>query len=249
LASDELIWLHPESLTFPPLEQALTEPDGLLAVGGDLSMQRLIKAYRSGIFPWYEDPQPILWWSPDPRCVLEIGHFHESRSLRKSLRRYDWRITSNRCFDRVIDACASSGDRPSATWINSAMQHAYQALHRSGYAHSIEVWLNEDLVGGLYGVGIDRVFFGESMFSLVSDASKIALSVLSTMAEHHHWEMIDCQVGSPHLYRMGATELPRHEFAERLRSACPTGLPIQGFEAERSDWSMPCAPHVGVQHL
>lgn len=249
MTSDELLWLHPESLAFPPLEQALTEPDGLLAVGGDLSMQRLIKAYRNGIFPWYEDPQPILWWSPNPRCILEPERFHESRSLRKSLRRYDWRITTNVCFDRVIDACASCGDRRSATWINSAMQQAYLGLHHAGYAHSIEVWLEQDLVGGLYGVGIDRVFFGESMFSLVSDASKIALSVLSTMAKHHHWEMIDCQVGSPHLYRMGASDCPRQQFAKRLQAACPMGLPIAGFEAERSDWSLAAAPHVGVQHL
>jgi leucyl/phenylalanyl-tRNA--protein transferase len=168
-------WLDPEINSFPPVEQALDEPNGLLAAGGDLSANRLIEAYRRGIFPWYESPQPILWWSPSPRMVLFPDRVHVSRSLQKRLKRQEYQLSFDRAFEQVINNC-SRVERAGQddTWIGGEMIAAYQQLHELGYAHSVEAWYEGELVGGLYGIAIGRVFFGESMFSLRSDASKVA---------------------------------------------------------------------------
>lgn len=212
-------WLDSTNLAFPPLTSALDEPNGLLAAGGDLSVARLIRAYSRGIFPWYEDPQPILWWSPDPRCVLLPGTMHISKSLRKVLRNQHFRVTCDTQFTAVVRACAAPRRYSSETWINPAMLQAYTDLHRLGVAHSIEVWQQNQLVGGLYGVALGKVFFGESMFSLVSDASKVALLYLSGQLQAWGYDLIDCQVTNEHLLSLGATEMLRTEFEERLRSA------------------------------
>lgn len=209
-------WLDPGSIEFPPLAAALKEPNGLLAVGGDLSPERLLAAYRKGIFPWYEDPQPILWWSPDPRAVLVPGNVHISRSLRKILSRQEFTITFDKAFRRVIRGCATLDQTRSGTWITSDMFNAYTRLHELGWAHSVEVWRDQELVGGLYGICIGRMFFGESMFSRVSNASKIALATLCEWLARQGVELIDCQVGNPHLYSMGAEDISRREFAGLL---------------------------------
>ncbi len=197
---------------------ALREPDGLLAAGGDLSVKRLLCAYRRGIFPWYEEDQPILWWSPDPRLVLIPGSEHCSSSMRKFMRRMPWTITFDRRFDDVIRSCASARPRAAGTWITIAMQQAYGGLHRAGFAHSIEV--NDDegcLIGGLYGVSIGRVFFGESMFSRRSNASKVAFIALSRWLRQQGFALLDCQVSNPHLLTLGAKEIPREDFDALLR--------------------------------
>ena len=201
---------------FPPLEAA--SPEGLLAVGGDLSPERLVRAYRRGIFPWFNPGQPILWWSPDPRCVLYPEEFRASRSLRKSLRNRGYRITLDRAFGQVIRACAAPrrGQADGGTWITSDMREAYVKLHQLGIAHSVETWRGEELVGGLYGVALGGVFFGESMFSRATDASKAALCILARHLQAWHFSLIDCQVSSAHLFRLGAVEIPRARFAEEL---------------------------------
>ncbi len=211
-----LSWLPPNSLEFPPLERALRDPEGLLAAGGDLSSDRLIAAYRRGIFPWYDAGQPILWWSPDPRCVLFPEQLHVSRSLHKRLRKPDYQVTLDRCFEQVIRACAAPRAQTPDTWISDAMASAYTRLHRRGLAHSVEVWQSGQLVGGLYGVALGQVFFGESMFSRARDASKIALVYLVEQLRNWDYHLIDCQVFSSHLARLGACEIPRSEFAGRL---------------------------------
>jgi len=211
-----LTWLGRDSLAFPPLESALREPNGLLAVGGDLSPERLIAAYRHGCFPWYEDGQPLLWWSPDPRCVLFASQMHISRSLAKCLRQQRFSVTFDQDFAAVISACAEPRREGVGTWITEAMQAAYGELHRRGIAHSVEVWQGGKLQGGLYGLAMGRLFFAESMFSRQSNASKVALA--SLMARLHQWGFIllDCQVQSPHLYRLGARTIPRRQFAALL---------------------------------
>jgi leucyl/phenylalanyl-tRNA--protein transferase len=216
-------WLEPEDApdAFPPVESAMREPDGLLCAGGDLSPARLLEAYRRGIFPWYSVGQPILWWSPDPRSVLFAAEFKVSRSLAKSARNRGFEITFDRDFAAVMRCCSDSGLRPEGTWISPAMMDAYRALHGLGYAHSVETWLGGRLVGGLYGVALGRVFFGESMFSLARDASKVALKRLVEACLARGVELIDCQVASPHLASLGAREIPRRAFVERLQSAIP----------------------------
>ena len=209
-------WLNPESLDFPPLSAALDEPNGLLAVGGDLQPERLINAYRHGIFPWYEDPQPLLWWSPDPRAVLVPDDVHISRSLAKILRRGEFRVSFDSAFRRVINACATLDQTRTGTWITADMMNAYIRMYELGWAHSVEVWRDQALVGGLYGIGMGKVFFGESMFSRESNASKIALVSLCEKLRQLGVELIDCQVGNPHLYRMGASDITRAEFAAKL---------------------------------
>ncbi len=198
---------------FPDPHSALREPDGLLAFGGDLSPARLINAYRHGIFPWYSEGQPILWWSPDPRMVFRSDGVHLSRRFRRELRALDWTIRADTAFDRVVLNCAHS---PRAgqhgTWITPAMRAAYGELHRLGHAHAIEVWDGALLVGGLYGVAIGRMFFAESMFSAVSGGSKIALAALAAMLREWGWPLFDAQVESPHLVAMGAKTLPRNDF-------------------------------------
>ena len=206
--------------SFPPLERAETDPNGLLAVGGDLSPTRLITAYEQGIFPWFNEDQPILWWSPDPRMVLFPEEFHASRSLKKNIKRYQYRFSVNQAFNAVIEACAEPRAYAKDTWINSQMLTAYKQLHKNGYAHSIEVWHGNDLVGGLYGIAMDRVFFGESMFSTMTDASKVAFWLLSLFSQQLDIKLIDCQVYSEHLKLLGAREIPRKHFQEFLSRYC-----------------------------
>lgn len=203
--------------TFPPTSDALEYPNGLLAVGGDLSAERLIEAYRLGIFPWYEEPQPVLWWTPDPRSVLFPEQLHVSRSLRRTLRRDRFKLSVDRAFEAVMRACAQLRGDGLGTWIGDDMLAAYCDLHHIGHAHSIEVWDQHDqLVGGLYGVALGRVFFGESMFSEERDASKVALVGLVDIALRGGFEFIDCQVESEHLNSLGACSIHRLDFEQRL---------------------------------
>lgn len=198
---------------FPDPLLAESDPNGLLARGGDLSVTRLANAYRSGIFPWFSNTEPILWWSPDPRLLLIPEKIHVSRSLRKVLRRNDYRITFDEAFKEVIKHCAAipRHDQP-GTWITGRMTDAYIELHHQGYAHSVEVWHHEQLVGGLYGVAIGSAFYGESMFSLMSNASKIALVALARKLQHEGFHFIDCQMETPHLLTLGAEAFPRDQF-------------------------------------
>jgi leucyl/phenylalanyl-tRNA--protein transferase len=207
-----------DDVVFPPPDYA--DPSGLLAVGGDLSSKRLLEAYRAGIFPWYSDDQPILWWSPDPRFMLELDEFKLSRSLKKILRRKIFRVTFDRVFDEVIEACASvPREGQSGTWITPEMQQAYITLHGLGYAHSVEAWLQGELVGGLYGVSLGKAFFGESMFHRKADASKVALAILVERLKSWNFEFIDSQMTTDHMARLGAREVPRRIFLKRLKSA------------------------------
>lgn len=202
---------------FPPVRRALREPDGLLAAGGDLSPLRLLNAYRHGIFPWFSEGQPILWWSPDPRVVFDSAGFRLSSRFRRQLRRSDWLLRADTAFAQVMSACA---DAPRGgeygTWIGIEMQEAYCELHRLGHAHSVEVWSGERLVGGIYGVAIGRMFFGESMFSAESGGSKVALAGLLQALAAWDWPLLDAQVESPHLLSLGARRLPRAEFLARI---------------------------------
>lgn len=209
---------------FPDVCVALEEPNGLLALGGDLRPERLLYAYAHGIFPWYSDGQPILWWSPDPRMVLEPARLHLSRSLSRRLRRGGYRVTWNSCFRRVVQACAAPRARQSGTWILPEMLQAYTRLHRLGHAHSIECWKDGELAGGLYGVAIGRVFFGESMFSALPDASKVALVHLCAAG----YALIDCQLPSDHLARLGARTMSRCSFCAALQRLCAQPAPVIG---------------------
>lgn len=211
-------WIDPSdsSHIFPPVDLALSDPDGLLAVGGDLSPGRLIAAYRQGIFPWFNEDQPILWWSPDPRSVVAPDEVHVSRSLAKKIRQKHYRITFDQAFAKVIDGCAGARNYTDETWITPQMRQAYIQLHQQGIAHSVEAWLDEELVGGLYGLSIGRCFFGESMFSLASDASKYAFVTLARHLQSWQYAIIDCQVGSPHMRSLGAYDMPRQEFLTLL---------------------------------
>jgi leucyl/phenylalanyl-tRNA--protein transferase len=216
-----LLWLEPggDPQAFPPPETALEDPPGLIAAGGDLCPERLIAAYRVGIFPWYSPGQPILWWCPDPRAVLLPEDFKRSRSLAKRERNAGFEIRIDRDFAAVIDACSAHRDRDGGgTWITAEMREAYLRLHTQGIAHSIETWQDGALVGGFYGLRLGRCFFGESMFSRVSDASKVALSALVRAAAPLGIDLIDCQLASHHLHSLGATTLPRAEFLARLRA-------------------------------
>ena len=206
---------------FPPVELALREPNGLLAVGGNLEPERLLNAYQAGVFPWYSEDQPILWWSPDPRSVLFPQRLRISRSLRKTLRQERFVITMDRAFDQVISQCAVA-QRPGqdGTWIVNEMVKAYRTLHALGYAHSVEAWQSGSLAGGLYGVAIGRVFFGESMFSSVSDASKAAFVHFVDTLEQWGYKLIDCQLETAHLNRFGAQNIPRLEFVGLLQRWC-----------------------------
>lgn len=213
-----IAWIRPGSpARFPPPAQALREPDGLLALGGDLSAERLLAAYRQGIFPWYGRDEPILWWSPDPRCVFDTHRLRPGRTLRKQMRQTNWMVTIDQAFRMVMLACANPRTgQHDGTWITRDMVEAYVALHAAGHAHSIEVWNNRELVGGLYGVAVGRMFCGESMFSAVSGGSKAALICLGQLLQRWGFPLLDAQVGNPHLYRMGAEDMPRHEYIDRL---------------------------------
>jgi leucyl/phenylalanyl-tRNA--protein transferase len=207
-------------LWFPNVELALQEPDGLLAVGGDLSEDRLLLAYRSGIFPWYGPGQPILWWSPDPRLVLFPSRLRVSRSLAKTIRKATFSITLDQVFAAVISACAEPRPGQAGTWITPEMMAAYQDLHAAGYAHSVECWQEGRLVGGLYGVAIGRIFFGESMFARSTDASKVAFVGLVRQLSRWGFSLVDCQVHTTHLASLGAETIPRSKFIRTLEHAC-----------------------------
>ena len=207
---------HSPPDAFPDPGFALDEPNGLLAAGGDLGPERLLCAYRRGIFPWFSEGQPILWWSPDPRAVLWPEAMHVSRSLRRTQRRARFSVSTDTAFDRVVRECAAPRPGRDDTWITPEMAAAYGRLHRAGHAHSIECWRGGDLAGGLYGVAIGRVFFGESMFSRAADASKIALAHLCTLG----FELIDCQIPNAHLARLGVVEMSRRRFLARLDELC-----------------------------
>ena len=208
-------WLQPGD-PFPPVERALDEPNGLLAAGADLSVARLLQAYRKGIFPWYSEGQPPLWWSPDPRMVLVPAELRIPRSLRKRLARRDYEVCADTAFEDVIRACAAPRRGQDGTWITEDMVEAYLRLHRSGHAHSVETWIGGALAGGLYGVALGRVFYGESMFTLQPDASKIALAHLARQLERWGCGLIDCQMTTAHLARFGAREIPRAQFMRKL---------------------------------
>jgi leucyl/phenylalanyl-tRNA--protein transferase len=229
-----ITWLAPGDggTGFPPIERCLAEPPGLLAAGGDLSEARIVAAYRRGIFPWYSAGQPILWWCPDPRAVLFPGEFRRSRSLAKSERTAGFEIRFDTAFGAVMDSCAAPRERAGpGTWITPEMRAAYVGLHRQGLAHSVETWRADRLVGGLYGVQLGAVFFGESMFSAETDASKVALSALVRRCLAEGIELIDCQMSSGHLSSLGSRPIPRTEFCsllERLASA-----------ARRPRWGLP----------
>lgn len=209
---------------FPPLATALSEPNGLLAVGGDLAPERLLAAYRRGIFPWYSPGEPILWWSPDPRMVLFPAEFKVSRSLGRTLRRGGYEVRLDTAFARVIAACAQTPRRGQhGTWIVPEMQAAYRRLHELGLAHSVETWVDGELVGGLYGIALGRMFYGESMFSWRSDASKIAVAHLAAYLERLGFGMVDCQMHTTHLASLGAREIPRDDFIARLNALVAAG--------------------------
>lgn len=217
---------------FPPAEDALAEPDGLLAVGGDLSPQRLLNAYAGGIFPWFSQGQPILWWSPDPRTLFRTDGVRLGSRFRRSLRRSDWHVGADTRFAAVIDACAQT-PRPGqdGTWITPEMRDAYLALHRLGYAHSVEVLDGDTLVGGLYGVAIGRAFFGESMFSGRSGGSKVALAALAHRLRQWGWPLIDAQVENPHLLGLGAESWPRARFLAQVRELAGQPEPVGSWTA------------------
>src|ERR671924_2377076 len=207
-----------EELVFPPPEYA--DRSGLLAVGGDLSSERRLEAYRVGIFPWYSEDQPILWWSPDPRLILELGDFKISRSLRKTLNREIFQVTFDRAFEEVIRACAAvPREGQSGTWITEEMREAYINLHGLGYAHSVETWFEGQLVGGLYGISLGKAFFGESMFHRKTDASKVALAILVEKLKAWGFHFIDAQMTTDHMISLGAKEISRRVFLKRLHSA------------------------------
>ena len=201
---------------FPPVDRALDEPNGLLAAGGGLSTARLIEAYSRGIFPWFSAEDPVLWWCPDPRLVLTTDGVHVSRSLRRRLRRSDYDVTLDRAFGEVLRACAAPRRDDAGTWLVPSMMRAYERLHAAGAAHSIEIWMNGELAGGLYGVALGRMFFGESMFTRQTDASKMAIVLLSAQLARWGVPLIDCQMRTAHLVSLGAIELPRREFVRTV---------------------------------
>lgn len=239
-----LHWLDPRNphQPFPPVHLAMRDPNGLLAIGGDLSATRLLRAYRQGIFPWYNPDEPILWWCPDPRTVLPPSGMHVSHSLRKTIRRADYALSFDRAFDEVLEACSAARGKSRGTWLGDDMRGAYAELHRRGNAHSVEVWRDGALIGGLYGVTLGRVFFGESMFSRATDASKLALYWLAQQLQRWDFEMIDCQVSSAHLLSLGARELPREQFLKTLAPA----VQAEGRGAPwRFDADVPADPRHG----
>ena len=216
---------------FPDPGTALRDPDGLLAIGGDLSPTRLLNAYANGIFPWYSEGQPLLWWSPDPRTAFPTHAVHLSRRFRRDLRRSSWQVTADMAFSDVIDACATI-PRPHqpGTWITPAMREAYVAMHALGYTHSVEVWDGSRLVGGLYGMAIGKMFFGESMFSAVSGGSKVALAALAAHLQQRGWPLLDAQVANDHLMSMGGMSWPRERFLDTVRG-------LAAAPGEPGNWS------------
>jgi len=232
-------WLQTDD-DFPPVQQALLKPNGLLAAGADLSPQRLLQAYRRGIFPWFSPGEPILWWSPDPRMVLFPAELHLGRSLRKDIRKNRFRLSLDEAFSQVVQHCANI-NRPGqqGTWISTAMFEAYQQLHNLGYAHSAEAWLGEQLVGGLYGVSIGRVFYGESMFALCPNASKIAFARLIPWLKKQGVGLVDCQVSTEHLGRFGARTISRAQFSMRLQQLTSLSSPPSPWQYTADDLLLP----------
>ncbi len=229
-------WIQGDA-PFPPNEFAMDNPNGLLAAGGDLSPRRLVEAYRNGIFPWYSPGDPILWWSPDPRMVLYPGDIRVTRSLSKVLRNRPYEVRFDTCFVDVIEACAAPREGQAGTWITAELKQGYLELHEAGLAHSIETWVDGRLAGGLYGVALGRIFFGESMFSLVPDASKIALVHLSRYLHHAGFQVIDCQMHTEHLEAMGARQIPRDTFLQALEELvdCPAKGDRWSYVSSRLD--------------
>lgn len=222
----QLPWLDDDS-PFPDPGTALTDPNGLLAASYELSPERILKAYKTGIFPWYSEDQPVLWWSPNPRCIIYPNNVHLSKSLKKHIRKTDVNITFDQAFDSVIRHCARL-DSDEGTWITEEMEEAYTQLHQMGYAHSVEVWREGALIGGLYGLSLGSCFFGESMFSLETNGSKIAFAALCKQLSKWGYQLIDCQVENPHLLRLGATTIERSLFLKELKQAL--NLPQQHQE-------------------
>ena len=240
MLEEKIPWLSPYNTEFPPVSSATKEPNGLLAIGGNLSEARLIEAYRNGIFPWYEAGQPLLWWSPDPRAVLFPKNLRISKSLKKTLSRGTFTVTFDQAFQDVIHACAGPRVGAEGTWITSDMEDAYVNLYKSGIAHSVECWANSNnstsnrtLVGGLYGVNLGRLFFGESMFSHQDNASKVAFVHLVKQLEKWGFPLIDCQVPNSHLSSLGATEIPLAQFSQYLDEAVDLPAPDEWI----MDWS------------
>lgn len=222
ISNSKLYWISENILSeeFPDVTHALTEPDGLLAIGGDLQPDRLLEAYRKGIFPWYSEGQPLMWWCPDPRCVLFPGELKISRSLKKSLRNNNYEITFDQAFAEVMKSCAAPRRDSDETWITPVMIKNYQLLHESGSAHSVECWDKDKLVGGLYGITIGKIFFGESMFSRKPDTSKICFVHLQRLLESRSYALIDCQIYSDHLHSLGAKLITRNKFIHILNQYC-----------------------------
>jgi len=230
-----LPWLEPGTPAFPPTGWALDEPNGLLAAGGELSADWLMAAYPQGIFPWFNEGEPILWWSPSPRCVLYPDQFHLSKSLRKRVRQLKYEIRVDTSFRGVMQACAAPRATQDGTWISPAFIQAYSQLAERGVAHSVELWVDDELVGGLYGLALGKLFFGESMFSKIPDASKICLYHLAEMLRKADYAVIDCQVYNPHLHSLGATEIERSTF-NQLLVGCQQAATEDVWK--QKDWSL-----------
>lgn len=234
MRSPRITWISSDDApeAFPDVEKAFDVPDGLLAAGGDLSTERLLYAYSHGIFPWFNEGQPILWWSPNPRCVIKPAELHISRRLKRSLRNSGFEIRFNSAFDEVVAKCAEDRPGQDGTWITPEMSAAYSLLNTKGWAHSAEVWSDGKLAGGLYGLAIDRVFFGESMVSRETNASKAAMVALCCLLARRGFALLDCQVESPHLMSMGAILIPRQQFSTVLREYCLEYLPFGDWPAK-----------------
>jgi leucyl/phenylalanyl-tRNA--protein transferase len=234
-----LKWLEPGE-PFPPVEKALKDPNGLLAAGGDLSVERLLAAYRRGIFPWFSGHEPILWWSPDPRMVLYCAELKVSRSLAKSVRNKGYEVRIDTAFREVLAGCSGARRDGGGTWLGEDMRKAYAALHRAGYAHSFEAWRKGELVGGLYGVALGRMFYGESMFSRATDASKVALVALVEVLRARGFPLIDCQVRTPLLASLGARETPRRSFLREIAA-------LVNYPQAPGKWTRPTEPNVPAE--
>lgn len=239
----QIPWLNPANTLFPSPALALNEPNGLLAVGGDLSPERILAAYQQGIFPWFNPGDPILWWSPSPRTVIYPSRLHISKSLRKVIRSGTYRVSFDLCFNEVMRACAAPRAYTDGTWISEEIIAGYSALHNRGYAHSVEVWqqtgAKEALVGGLYGMALGRIFFGESMFSRADNASKVGFAYLVQQLLTWDFQLIDCQVANDHLFSLGAVEIPREEFQQLLINfvKVPPTYPPNWSELKPANWS------------
>ena len=231
----QIVWLSSDDPpgAFPDVGRALRDPDGLLAAGGDLNPDRLIYAYTHGIFPWFEEGQPPLWWSPDPRCILLPDQLRCSRRLRQYMRQSTMTISMNRDFPAVIRACRAEREYVTGTWITNDMERAYTKLFDLGWAHSIEVWDGDELAGGLYGIAIGKAFFGESMFSKEPNTSKMAMAALCQLLLKRHFELLDCQVISPHLQSLGAIQIGRKDFVQRLVHACEPPVKTDDWPQEK----------------